>query len=114
MQTVEPADRPDLERFRPYLRVLARANLDPRLRAKVDPSDVVQDAFVRAVRAADQYRGTTDAELAGWLRQILVRTLANSSARLAYFEGSATALAAGTSLRIDEMRNEAPVPVMSE
>jgi hypothetical protein len=35
-----------------------------------------------------------------------VRTLANSSARLAYFEGSATALAAGTAVRIEEMRDE--------
>lgn len=68
----------DLERFRPYLRVLARTNLDPRLRGKVDPSDVVQDALVRAVRALAQYRGTSEAELAGWLRQILVRTLANT------------------------------------
>lgn len=78
MSTGEPAGRPDLERFRPYLRLLARANLDPRLRTRVDPSDVVQDALVQAVRAADQYRGTTDAELGGWLRQILVRTMANA------------------------------------
>src|SRR5262245_52166999 len=78
MTSDESAVRPDLERFRPYLRVLARANLDPRLRGKLDPSDMVQDALVKAVQSFDQYRGTSDAELAGWLRQILVRNLANT------------------------------------
>jgi RNA polymerase sigma-70 factor (ECF subfamily) len=69
----------DLARFRPYLRVLARASLDPRLRGKLDPSDVVQEAMVNALRAIDQFRGTTDAEFAAWLRQILVRVLAGAA-----------------------------------
>jgi RNA polymerase sigma-70 factor (ECF subfamily) len=70
---------PDLARFRPYLRVLARANLDPALRGKLDPSDVVQEALVNALRAVDQFQGTTDAQLAAWLRQILVRVLAGTA-----------------------------------
>lgn len=78
MNAREPVAAAELERFRPYLRVLARTHLDPRLRGKLDPSDVVQDALVQAVRAIDQYRGESDAELAGWLRQILIRTLANA------------------------------------
>jgi RNA polymerase sigma-70 factor, ECF subfamily len=74
-------DRPaaaDLDRFRPYLRLLARAHLDPRLRGKLDPSDLVQETLVKAVRAIDQFRGTTDAELAAWLRQTLARHMANA------------------------------------
>jgi RNA polymerase sigma-70 factor (ECF subfamily) len=78
MNPRESVDRADLERFRPYLRVLARTHLDPRLRGKLDPSDVVQDALVQAVRAIDQYRGESDTQLAGWLRQILIRTLSNA------------------------------------
>lgn len=74
----EPVERAELERFRPYLQVLARTHLDPRLRGKLDPSDVVQDALVQAVRAIGQYRGESDPELAGWLRQILIRTLSNA------------------------------------
>jgi RNA polymerase sigma-70 factor (ECF subfamily) len=83
MDGSEPPEGLDLQRFRPYLRVLVRSKFDPRLRAKLDPSDVVQDVLVQAVRAIAQYRGRSDAELAGWLRQILIRTLANTARDLA-------------------------------
>jgi RNA polymerase sigma-70 factor (ECF subfamily) len=69
----EAADR--LERYRDYLRLLARLHLDPRLRGKCDPSDVVQQALLQAYQALGQFRGATDAELAAWLRQILARHL---------------------------------------
>jgi RNA polymerase sigma-70 factor (ECF subfamily) len=58
--------------------VLAGLELDPRLRGKVDPSDLVQQALLRAHQARDQFRGQTQAEQAGWLRQILARTLADA------------------------------------
>ncbi len=71
------ADRPRVERFRGYLLLLARAQLNPRLAGKLDASDVVQQTLAQAWQAAEQFRGTSDAELAGWLRQILGHTLAN-------------------------------------
>jgi RNA polymerase sigma-70 factor (ECF subfamily) len=73
----EPVDGPALERFRNYLRLLARLHLDPRLQGKLDPSDAVQQTLLQAYQARDQFRGGTEAELAAWLRQILARHLAN-------------------------------------
>jgi RNA polymerase sigma-70 factor, ECF subfamily len=66
-----------MTRARGYLRVLARVGLDPRLRSKVDESDVVQQSLLEAHRDWDQSRGTTDVECFAWLRQILARNLSN-------------------------------------
>jgi RNA polymerase sigma-70 factor (ECF subfamily) len=72
-----PVDGPGLERYRTYLRVLARLHLDPRLQGKLEPSDVVQQTLLQAYQARDQFRGSTEGELAAWLRQILARHLGN-------------------------------------
>lgn len=66
-----------LDSYRNYLRLLARTGLDASLQGKADPSDLVQDALLRASQNFGQFRGATDADLAGWLRQILARCLAN-------------------------------------
>ena len=65
------------ERFRSYLLLLARARLDPVVRAKVDASDVVQQTLLEAHRDRAHFRGRTVGEQAAWLRQILARNLAN-------------------------------------
>lgn len=67
-----------LERFRDYLHLLARLQLDPRLQGKLDASDVVQETLLEAHQASGQFRGTTDGEYVAWLRQILLRNLANA------------------------------------
>jgi RNA polymerase sigma-70 factor (ECF subfamily) len=66
-----------LEQFRGYLHVLARLQLGPRFRAKCDASDVVQMTLLKAHQALGEFRGREPAELAGWLRRILARTLAD-------------------------------------
>jgi RNA polymerase sigma-70 factor (ECF subfamily) len=68
-----------VEDYRDYLHLLARLQIDPRLRGKVDPSDVVQQTLVKAHQHRDQFRGRTAAEQAGWLRRILVNTLVDAT-----------------------------------
>ena len=68
----------DLEAFRPYLSLLARLQLDPRLRGLLDPSDLVQQTLLRAHRNWDQCRGTTNEQRAAWLRAILAHELADA------------------------------------
>ncbi len=66
-----------LELYRGYLGLLARLQINRRLQARLDASDLVQETFLKAHRHFGQFRGTTEEELVVWLRQILATTLAN-------------------------------------
>jgi RNA polymerase sigma-70 factor (ECF subfamily) len=66
-----------LDSYRNYLRLLARTGIDASLRGKADPSDLVQEALLKASLRFGQFCGATDAELAAWLRQVLARCLAD-------------------------------------
>ena len=70
-----------LELYRNYLRVLARPLVNGRLGARLEPSDLVQETFLKAHREFGQFLGTGEPELVGWLRRILVRTLADQAKR---------------------------------
>ncbi|MEM9365078.1 MAG: sigma-70 family RNA polymerase sigma factor [Planctomycetota bacterium] len=62
-------------RYEDYLRMLARTHLRPQYQAKIGASDIVQQTMLQAVRASDQFRGESEPEYRGWLRQILVRQM---------------------------------------
>ncbi len=66
-----------LEAYREYLRLLARARVGQDLQVRLDPSDLVQETLLEAQRDFRQFVGRSEAELAVWLRRILVRNLAD-------------------------------------
>jgi RNA polymerase sigma-70 factor (ECF subfamily) len=70
-----------LESYREYLRLLARMNLDARLRGAIDPSDIVQQTLLKAHEKRDQFRGSSDAERAAWLRAILAHQITDAMRR---------------------------------
>jgi RNA polymerase sigma-70 factor (ECF subfamily) len=69
---------PNLEPYRKYLEVLAELHLDRRLRGKLDPSDLVQQTFLRAYSALGDLRSREPEVLTAWLRRILASTLADA------------------------------------
>ena len=62
-----------LELYRNYLRLVARSLIGGALRVKLEPSDLVQETFLKAHRDFGQFAGRGEPELVAWLRQILVR-----------------------------------------
>jgi RNA polymerase sigma-70 factor (ECF subfamily) len=83
----------DLERFRPYLRLLADAGADARLRGKLDLSGVVQQTLWEAHKDRHQLHkdrhqlhlkgaGVDEGIVLAWLRRILLRNLLDELRRL--------------------------------
>lgn len=60
-----------LDRFRPYLNVIAQRLLDNRLKGRMDSSDVVQTTYLEASRDFGAFRGDTIESFLAWLRHIL-------------------------------------------
>ena len=55
-----------IEHYRPYLKLLAKVMFGRRLQTKLDESDLVQEASLMASRDIENFRGSTEAELAAW------------------------------------------------
>jgi RNA polymerase sigma-70 factor (ECF subfamily) len=79
----ETADRDrQIERWRDYLYLLARVQLDPRLGAKLDLSGVVQQTLLEAFRNAPPVPLRQAGQEAAWLRRILANNLADELRKL--------------------------------
>src|SRR5690242_3494909 len=72
----------ELDRFREYLSLLARLQLDPRLQGKVDLSGVDQQTLLEAYQAWDRLARLGEEEKAAWLRRALTHTLVDEVRKL--------------------------------
>ncbi len=64
-----------LQLYRNYLTILATTQINPRLRRRMAPSDLVQEAMLAAHRDFERFRGQSEREFLAWLRQILINCL---------------------------------------
>lgn len=76
------ADPERMERYRPYLHLLARVHLDPRLQGKIDLSGVVQQTLFEAHQARSKFAGEGIEQESAWLRRILANNLADEIRKL--------------------------------
>jgi len=78
---------PLLDAYRAYFKLIARLQIDRRLRGKADASDVVQETFLHAHRSFEGFRGSTEVELLAWLRRILASRLTDLARRYLQNQG---------------------------
>src|SRR5262245_29335887 len=79
MDQSPPISAQSLDRYRSYLRLVARAEIAPQIRRRVEPSDVVQETLFEAFEKRDQFRGRTEGELAQWLRQMVLHNVRDAA-----------------------------------
>ena len=106
-------------RYQGYLLAMARAHINPRLRAKLGPESMVQETLLEAYRDRANFRGSSEPELAAYLRCILVRNIQDAARALgrgkrdADLEVSLAALDRA-SFRIDQQLASRPATPESE
>src|SRR3974377_2579424 len=83
--------------YRNYLRMIVRTGLGPRLRERLELSDVVQEALVEVARQFPQFTGQNEAALVGWLRRLVGQKLAD----LGRYHSRAKRAAGGSALPLD-------------
>jgi RNA polymerase sigma-70 factor (ECF subfamily) len=64
-----------LEDYEDYLTILARQRIGLKYQVRIPPSDIVQQTLLEAHQERNQFRGSTQAEVAAWLRRILTSRL---------------------------------------
>ena len=92
-----------LSAVRDYLLLVASERLEPALKCKGNPSDLVQETFLLAQRNVQNFRGRTASEWRIWLKTILIRKMAQDRRRYV-----------GTAKRLVHRETAIPVEVQLE
>ena len=74
-ELTRPALADVFEQHRRRLRRIVEIRMDPRLAGRVDPSDVLQDAFIDATQRVDKYVKDQPMPLFVWLRFLAIQRL---------------------------------------
>jgi RNA polymerase sigma-70 factor (ECF subfamily) len=93
---------------RDYLLRVAADRIDPALRAKANPSDLVHETLLEAYRDFATFRGHFEAEWLGWLRGLLIHNLANFERR--YFGTAMRRVRREVSLAVAGAADTVPAP----
>ncbi len=67
-----------LDQCRGYLTVIVQQEINQQMRAKIAPSDLVQESLLEAYRGFENFQGTSERELLGWLRKTLLNNCADA------------------------------------
>jgi len=70
-----------LDHCRAYLLLVAEKEFGADLRGKEGASDLVQETFVRALKAFSHFQGNEESEVLAWLRQILMNGVVDFARR---------------------------------
>ncbi len=69
------------DQVRRYLKTVAANGIAPGLQAKFSASDVVQISMIEALEGIANFRGSTQAEMQQWLKQIVIHNLTDEAKR---------------------------------
>jgi RNA polymerase sigma-70 factor, ECF subfamily len=96
-----------LSLFEPYLRRVAMREWRRSLAAKESVSDLVQESLAAGVRDFTAFEGTTEGEMAAWLRRILLRVM---HTKLRKFKTQKADIARESSQSASEVSSDQPTP----
>jgi RNA polymerase sigma-70 factor (ECF subfamily) len=71
-----------LDVCRNYLLLVASQELPAKVKAKIAPSDLVQNTFLDAQRLFERFHGKSEKELLAWLRRILLYNVEDAKVQL--------------------------------
>ena len=70
-----------IARLQGYLLLIANGQMRENLQAKFGASDIVQNSLLDAHKGIDGFKGSTEAEMRAWLKQIVMHNLADEDRR---------------------------------